>query len=128
MTVFLDTDVLIDCLRGLPPAQNWLSTASSTQFQVSGVVAMELVIGCGSKAELKHTEKFLGLFTVTRPGAADFVSAYSLLAQYRFTTGLSIPDCLIAAQTIHQSATLFSFNIKHFRVIQELNVQQPYLR
>ncbi|MBX3058650.1 MAG: PIN domain-containing protein [Anaerolineae bacterium] len=101
---------------------------SSTQFQVSGVVAMELVMGCGNKAELKRTENFISVFTVAWPDAVDFAYAYSLLTQYRFTTGLSIPDCLIAAQTINQSAVLFSFNIKHFRVIQGLDVQQPYLR
>lgn len=99
--VFLDTDVLVDCLRGLPAAQNWLSTASTTQFAISGVVAMELVVGCQNKVDLQRTEKFLEVFTVTWPDSADFALAYSLLVQYRFSTGLSIPDCLIAAQTIN---------------------------
>ncbi len=85
-------------------------------------------MGCGSKVELKRTEKFLNVFTVSWPDAADFAAAYSLLTQYRFTTGLSIPDCIIAAQAMNHAVTLFSFNIKHFRVIQGLDVQQPYLR
>jgi len=32
MTTFLDTDVLIDCLRGLPEARQWLDNAASISF------------------------------------------------------------------------------------------------
>lgn len=46
MTAFLDTDVLVDCLRGTAAAQTWLASVATDAFQVPGVVAMELLMGC----------------------------------------------------------------------------------
>jgi predicted nucleic acid-binding protein len=43
VNVLLDTDVLVDCLRGTAAAQSWLSRAAAETFQVPGVVAMELL-------------------------------------------------------------------------------------
>ena len=34
MTAFLDTDVLIDCLRGTPAARAWLEQVASDAFQL----------------------------------------------------------------------------------------------
>ena len=126
--ILLDTDVLIVCWRGEPAAQSWLASIEATQFKVPGVVAMELVMGCNTKVQLQRTQNFISIFEVLWPDADDFALAYSLLTQHRFTGGLSIPDCLIAAQAIKLSATLYSFNMKHFRTIQGLAVQQPFER
>lgn len=41
--IFLDTDVLIDCLRGLPAADAWLRESADQQFAIPGIVAMELL-------------------------------------------------------------------------------------
>ena len=41
--ILLDTDVLIDCLRGLPSADEWLHKSSDQSFAIPGIVAMELV-------------------------------------------------------------------------------------
>jgi predicted nucleic acid-binding protein len=41
---------------------------------------------------------------------------------------LSIPDCLIAAMALARSARLYTFNLKHFRIIEGLDVQSPYTR
>jgi predicted nucleic acid-binding protein len=43
--VLVDTDVLVDCLRGTPPAKAWLERASTEVLGIPGVVAMELLIG-----------------------------------------------------------------------------------
>jgi predicted nucleic acid-binding protein len=43
--LLLDTDVLIDCLRGMPAAKLWLASAAGEAFGVPGVVAMELLVG-----------------------------------------------------------------------------------
>lgn len=128
MTVLIDTDVLIACWRGEPAAQTWLASIETTQFKIPGVVAMELIIGCNTKVQLQRTQRFLDLFEVIWSDAEDFSLAYNLLVQHRFTSGLSIPDCLIAAQAIKLSAILYSFNIKHFRAIPELIVQPPFER
>jgi len=128
MTVFLDTDVLVDCLRGTASAQGWLERTAADTFQVPGIVAMELLMGCQNQADLQHTQKFLSAFEVTWPEAVEFAQAYDLLAVHRLSSRLSIPDCLIAAMALARSARLYTFNLKHFRVVAGLDVQAPYTR
>jgi hypothetical protein len=128
MTILLDTDVLVDCLRGTKPAQEWLGGAANETFKVPGIVAMELVIGCRNKTELDRVQKFLGSFDVIWPEASEFALAHELLTAYYLASGLNIPDCLIAAMALSRSARLYTFNVKHFQMVAGLNVQSPYLR
>jgi predicted nucleic acid-binding protein len=62
------------------------------------------------------------------PDAAEFGRAYELLAAHRLSSGLSIPDYLIAAMVLSRSARLYTFNLKHFQVIAGLDVDTPYTR
>ncbi len=55
--IFLDTDVLIDYQRGLPAAATWLRASSSQIFAIPGIVAMELVVGCRNKEDLRMWHK-----------------------------------------------------------------------
>ena len=128
MTALVDTDVLIDILRGTPAAQAWLASTPTTRFEVPGVVAMELLMGCHNQAELRRVGQFLTTFSTAWPKAAEFARAYELLATHRLTSGLSIPDCLVAAMALTRSATLYTFNLRHFGVIAGLDVQEPYAR
>jgi predicted nucleic acid-binding protein len=128
MTAFLDTDVLVECLRGMPSAQEWLERAAAETFQVPGIVAMELLAGCRDRTDLERTRKFLDAFDVVWPEATEFAQAYRLLAAHHLASNLGIPDCLIAAMALSRSAQLYTFNLKHFRVVPGLNVQAPYQR
>jgi predicted nucleic acid-binding protein len=126
--IFLDTDVLIECLRGAPAAKAWLKRESSKAFHIPGIAAMELVIGARDKADLERIHRFLGSFSVVWPEAAEFAHAYQLLGRYRLASGLSIPDCLIAAMALLRSARLYTFNLKHFQMVSGLDVEAPYAR
>jgi predicted nucleic acid-binding protein len=128
MTALVDTDVLIDILRGTPAAQVWLTSMPATTFAIPGVVAMELLIGCRNQAELRRVQQFLNAFSVAWTEAVECARAYDLLATHRLTSGLSIPDCLVAAMALARSATLYTFNLRHFRIITGLDVQEPYAR
>jgi predicted nucleic acid-binding protein len=128
VTTFLDTDVLVDCPRGTSSAQDWLTRAANETFQVPGIVAMELLVGCQNQADQQRTRKFLSSFDVVWPDAAEFARAYELLAEHHLAFGLSIPDCLIAAMALSRSARLYTFNLRHFRAVSGLDAQSPYSR
>jgi hypothetical protein len=106
----------------------WLASAPKEPFAIPGVVAMELLAGCRSQGDLERVKKFLERFTVLWPEASEFARAYELLAAVCLTSGLSIPDCLIAAMAVSRNAALYTFNVKHFRAIPGLTAQQPYAR
>src|SRR6266446_1978279 len=59
--VLVDTDVLVDCLRGTAPAKEWLARASAEVLGIPGVVAMELVIGCRNQGELHRKALVLAI-------------------------------------------------------------------
>jgi predicted nucleic acid-binding protein len=124
----LDTHVLIECLRGRPQAHEWLARSPREAFGVPGVVAMELLMGCRDQADQHRVQKFVTQFPILWPDASEFARAYDLMAAHRLASGLGIPDCLIAATTLSRNATLYTFNLKHFQKIRELDVLEPYSR
>lgn len=128
MIIFLDTDVLIDCLRGTTASQTWLNTITPETFYVPGIVAMELIVGCKNRIELQRIQKFLDTFTIIWPQEKDFSHAYQLLVTYQLSNKLGIPDCLVAAMTLNHDACLYTFNTKHFQIITQLDIKKPFIR
>ena len=124
----VDTDVLVDCLRGTVPAQEWLKRLANQSFAVPAVAAMELVMGCRDRTDLERIQRFLATFEVVWPEASEFAAAYQLLLTHRLSSGLNIPDFLIAASALTRNARLYTFNFKHFQVVPGLDVERPYLR
>lgn len=55
--ILLDTDVMVDILRGYEPAKEWLKSAQ--EIGVPGLVAMELIQGCQNAREQRQLEKSL---------------------------------------------------------------------
>jgi predicted nucleic acid-binding protein len=125
---FIDSDVLIDVLRGTPAAQTWLSALDHTIFEVPGIVAMEIVCGCRDKQELARCLKLVRSFGLIWADRAESAMAFDYLIAYWLSHSLGIADCVIAAIVKSRSAILYSFNAKHFRAIPDLDVREPYQR
>ncbi|MEW4568732.1 type II toxin-antitoxin system VapC family toxin [Tautonia sp. JC769] len=123
--MLLDTDVLIDFLRGHPPAVAWLTTYDSP-IGVPGLVAMELIQGCRNLAEQQRIDRELQRFPMHWPTPADCRRAYRDFASFRLSHGLGLLDALIASTAIGLGEPLASFNVKHYRVIPGLTIVQPY--
>ena len=126
--ILLDTDVLIDCLRGLPAADVWLRESAEQDFAIPGVVAMELVVGCQDKADLQRTQALIRQFHVIWPGPPEVKRAFELLVEHRLGVGVSIPDCMIAAMALERGMPLYTFNLKHYQVFPGLEAREPYPR
>ena len=58
--ILLDTDVMVDILRGYDPAKAWLALVE--EIGVPGLVAMELIQGCQNTREQRTLEKELSEF------------------------------------------------------------------
>ena len=59
---------------------------------------------------------------------ADCTRALSDFTTYHLSHGLGLVDALIAACAVGLSATLYTFNAKHYRVVPKLVIAQPYTR
>ncbi len=124
----LDTTVLIDLSRGKSDAADFVDNERrvETDLFVSAVSAMELLVGCRDKAELRKAEKQIADFKMIQLTSAMSQQAYTLILTYTKSHGLMIPDALIAATALMESLELMSDKDRHFKMIPNLVVTRPY--
>ena len=123
----LDTDILIEFQRGHPPALAWFAGLAEVP-SVPGFVVMELIQDSLNSNEVRRALQLVAPFPVVWPTHADCSRALSDFTSFHLSHGLGILDAMIAACAVGLSATLYSFNIKHYRVVPGLRVVQPYVR
>ena len=124
----LDTDVLIEASRGQGEAADWLSAFGSDEVAAAGIAAIEFIAGSTDKAMIERSHWFLASLQVAWLNPEDNELAYHLARTHGVGSGLGMSDFLIAAQALNQNATLFTFNLKHFKIIPGLNVKEPFSR
>ena len=123
----IDTDVLIDYTRGVADAATFLSARRMAgELSTSIVSAMELVRGCLNGVELRMVQRLLATMVTVPISEAVSQRAYHLVGTYALSHALDIPDALIAATALEHELTLFTVNIRDFRMIPALDVIRPY--
>ena len=84
---------------------------------------MELIYGAKNKREVQKLEKFIQLFDVTHHlSEAISNKTFQLITQYAKSHNLDIPDALTASTALVQRAKLFTYNIKDFKFIPDLEL------
>src|SRR5713101_9077052 len=96
----LDTDVMIDLMRGFAPAVAWFESLADEEAPgLPGFVAMELICGCRNGKELSELKERLRPFKIYWPHEQDLDQALADLWTYRLSDGLKILDALIGRCT-----------------------------
>jgi len=126
--ILLDTDVMVDILRGNEPAKQWLDAAQNQILGIPGLVAMELLQGCQNTSEQKRLERELSDYPLYWAEQQDCERALKSFAAYRLSHQLGLLDALIAQTAIGVGAELATFNTRHYGVLKELKTTQPYER
>ncbi len=125
--LLLDSDILIDIQRGYQPAVDWF-----TQLQelpsVPGLVVMEMIQDAENKLQVQRALKLTRPLPIVWPSAADCDRALSDFEAFHLSDNLGLLDSLIGACAVGRSATLCTYNVKHYRVIKSLETEQPYSR
>jgi predicted nucleic acid-binding protein len=124
--MLLDTDVMVDVLRGFPPALAWLKSLGSAPIALPGLVAMELVQGCRTLAEQRRLDAELRRFQLMWPSVADCIRAFDDFSAFHLSHSLGLLDSLIGETAVGQALPLVTFNVKHYAVITALKTIQPY--
>ena len=123
----LDTDVLIDIQRGHTPAIAWFASLSEIP-SIPGFVVMELIQDAQNKQQVRTALQLVAPLPVIWPTETDCARALSDFTVYHLSNNVGLIDALIAACAVGHNATLCTFNVKHYRVIPQLNMEQPYSR
>jgi len=95
---------------------------------VPGLVAMELIKDAQNLQQVQRALKLVAPLPVVWPTETDCNQALSHFTAYHLSDNLGLIDSLIAACAVGLSATLCTFNVKHFRVVAGLATEQPYTR
>ena len=126
--ILFDTDVMIDVLRNHPSALRWAKTISTQDVVLPGFVALELVQGCKNKVELDKVERALQRYQVAWPSPTACDRALQLYIQHRLSQGLSIFDALVGQMAVDLNLPLYTFNQRHYALVPNLQIVQPYQR
>ena len=122
----IDSNILIDAMNGIVDAVAFLEEQQVTEIQISIVSAMELIAGCRNKTEMTELQRFFQKCTFLPITPAVSRVAFQLIESFYLSHGLILPDALITATALEHNLTLYTRNIRHFRMIPQLKVSQPY--
>jgi predicted nucleic acid-binding protein len=126
--ILLDTDIMVDVLRGHPPAQEWLKNAAGQELGLPGLVLMELLQGCQNTRQQKALQKRIKDFPLFWASSQDCTRALADFSAFHLSHQLGIFDALIGETAIGLGAELATFNTKHYSVLSGLKLVQPYQR
>lgn len=121
--MLVDTDVLIDYLRGDSCAEEFLESNPDAVF-ISSITIAELYQGVIEGEERTALDSMISAFTIL-PVTEEIAKEGGLICRkYRKTHNSGLADCLIAATARRHDLPLISLNLKHFPMLE--NVSKPY--
>jgi predicted nucleic acid-binding protein len=121
--VIFDTDVLIWLLRGDANAIHLIESTPGKMISI--VTFMELIQGLRSKSDIRAIRQLLQEWRFTVAPLSDSIGhiAAGFMEEYAPSSGLDVPDTLIAATAREAGETLATGNLRHFRVIANLDLK-----
>ena len=119
----LDTDVLVDYLRGSGQAVRFLKETQE-HLLVSAVSVAELYAGVKGEEEEAQLASFIASFELVEIDLAIARQGGLFRNQYFRSHGVGLADGLIAASAVQCDACLITLNQKHFPMLSDIEV--PY--
>ncbi len=123
--LLIDTDVLIEYLRGRDEAVEYLEGLTSDLY-LSVISVAELFAGVKGDEEEKSLEQLLQAFVILPVTEKTARLGGLYRREYRPSHGTGLADALIAATSEESGADLVTFNRRHFPMISKVTV--PYER
>jgi predicted nucleic acid-binding protein len=122
----IDTDIIIDHLRGEEKARDFLRQTKSEETDIlySVITKAELYSGVRQKEEEKVSYLLRSMEEVRIDGEIA-IDAGRYRNKFYASHGLLLPDALIAASAKKVGATLVTLNKKHYPM-QDIKIQVPY--
>ena len=117
--LLVDTDILIDYLRGHPEAVRFV-TERADDIAVSAMSVAELVAGVRGEMhepEQRALQGFLGLFVILPITETIAKTGGIYRRDYGASHGVGLADAVIAATAIAAEATLQTLNVRHYPMI-----------
>ncbi len=121
--LLIDSDVLIDYLRGKAEAVSYLEGLTESLL-VSVITVAELYAGVREGAERIKLDGFIRAFEIVPVDREVAIRGGLYRRDYMKSHNVGLADALIAATAEFRQATLVTLNSKHFPMLA--NVVVPY--
>ena len=120
--MLIDTDVIIWALRRNDKAVRKID--STEVLQISAVTYMELLKEVRDKQELRNLKQTLQMLSIEVIPISENIShrAMIYIEEYGLSSGMDLPDALIAATAVENDFTLCTANDKHYKVISNIEL------
>lgn len=123
--MLVDTDVLIDFLRGLPEARDFVRDLP-VDTAISAITVAELHVGVRDGGERTALQGMLETFRILSLDAEIASRGGLLRRDFGRSHGVGLNDALIAATTEVHGLKLASLNLKHYPMLTAEQVFAPY--
>lgn len=121
--LLLDTDVIIDFLRGYQDSIIFIKT-HVVNINISAISIAELYAGVKGETEKQELRDFLELFPILPVTGVIAEEAGNFRRMYLKSHRIGLGDALIGATAQHHDLSLKTLNCKHFPMFDNLN--PPY--
>lgn len=117
--ILVDTDVMVDFLRGQAKAVSLISRQSA-RIILANIVSAELYAGVKGDDELEKLDAFVSVFRFV-PLTSEIARLAGLYKRdYAKSHGVGLSDAIVAATAKTENADLKTLNTKHYPMIKGL--------
>lgn len=123
--VLIDTDILVDYLRGQKQASDYLENEKKDLF-VSAINVAEIYAGIRDSEEMYSVKEFLAIFKIIDIGKEIAENGGLLRRDYLKSHGIGLSDAIIAASAFSIDAIVATLNKKHYPMLNSNRILVPY--
>ncbi len=121
--ILIDSCIVIDFIKGISEIEQEIDKIPKPC--INFVIEMELIQGARNKYELQMIKKKLELFWILPMQDEIAKLSSQLINAYSLSHNLEIPDGIIASTALIYKLPLYTYNIKDFRFIPNIEIFQP---
>ena len=118
-----DTDILIWVQRGNEKAAKLIDKDEEKYLSIQSY--MELLQGAKNKMHHKYVKNFISEFEFSILPLTENIGHRALIyvEEHALSSNMRSGDAIISATAVENNMTLVSSNIKHFKVVKELELK-----
>ncbi len=120
--ILCDTNVFIHAFNGNEATITQMEAIGLKKIALSAITLMELYQGMANKTELAQMKKKLRFYDIVQVDSHISKMAIELMDNFNLSHSLQIPDAIIGATAIFYNIPLYTYNLKDFNFMPNINI------